>query len=101
MNNVSDKLAKKKSKVTFSGDKSYNTKKFKDEAKKIENFVSKQIKNYKEDITNPNNILYLKSEQLISYDLDKDLEKIQVNIKELRKIVREIVLEEINKITTK
>ena len=98
---MSDKLAKKNSKVTFSEDKSYNTKKFKDEAKKIENFVSKQIKNYKEDITNPNNILYLKSEQLISYDLDKDLEKIQVNIKELRKIVREIVLEEINKITTK
>ena len=64
---------------------------------KIENFVSKELQKYEEDILGPNNILYLKSDQLVSKDSEKDLEKIQINLKELKKIIRDIVIEEIEK----
>ena len=44
-----------------------------------------------------NNILYLRSDQLISENSENDLEKSQLNLNELKKIIREIVIEEIEK----
>ena len=64
---------------------------------KIENFVSKEVQKYEEDNLGSNNILYLKSDQLISKDFEKDQGTIQINLKELKKIIRDIVIEEIEK----
>ena len=49
------------------------------------------------DNFNKSNILYLKSEQLVSKKLEKDLENNQINFNDLTTIIREIVIEEIEK----
>ena len=79
-------------------DKSVNDKKsLNDKIEKIGNFVSNELHKFNEKHLDCNNILYLKRDQLISKNPEKDLEKIQVNLNELKKIVREIVIEEIEK----
>ena len=78
--------------------KSLNDKKdLRDKIEKIENFVSNELHKFDEENLDANNILYLRSDQLISEDSEKDLEKIQLNLNELKKIIREIVIEEIEK----
>ena len=78
--------------------KSLNNKKdLRDKTKKIENFVSNELHKFDEENLDANNILYLRSDQLISEVSEKDLEKVQVNLNELKKIVRKIVIEEIEK----
>ena len=64
---------------------------------KIGNYVSNEMQKYHDDILGPNDILYLNSEQLISYKSEKDFGKVQIELKELKKIIREIVIEEIEK----
>ena len=64
---------------------------------KIGNYVSNEMQKYDEDILRSNDILYLKSEQLIADKSGKDFGKIQIELKELKKIIREIVVEEIEK----
>ena len=79
-------------------DKSVNNKKdLRDKIEKIGNFVSSELLKFDEENLATNNILYLRSDQLISEDSEKDLEKIQVNLNELKKIIREIVIDEIEK----
>ena len=78
--------------------KSLNNKKdLRDKIEKIENFVSNELQKFDEENLDANKILYLRSDQLISEDSEKDLEKIQLNLNELKKIIREIVIEEIEK----
>ena len=78
--------------------KSVNNKKdLMDKIEKIGNFVSNELHKFNEKNLDSNNILYLKSDQLIFKESEKDLEKVQVNLKELKKIIREIVIEEIEK----
>ena len=65
--------------------------------KRIENYVSIEMQKYNEDILRSNDILYLSSEQLISDVSERDFGKVQIELKELKKIIREIVVEEIEK----
>ena len=86
------------SKVSKSMGKSLNNKKdFRDKIEKIENFVSNELHKFDEENLDANNILYLRSDQLISENSENDLEKNQLNLNELKKIIREIVIEEIEK----
>ena len=97
-NNLTVSLAKKGSEDPKSTGKTVNNKKdLRDKIEKIGSFVSNELHKFDEENLDANNILYLRSDQLISEDSEKDLEKIQVNLKELKKIVREIVIEEIEK----
>ena len=64
---------------------------------KIGNFVSNEIQKYNDDILGSNDILYLKSEQLIADKSENNFGKVQIELKELKKIIREIVIEEIEK----
>ena len=64
---------------------------------KIGNYVSNEMQKYHDDILGPNDILYLNSEQLIADKSEKDFGKVQIELKELKKIIREIVIEEIEK----
>ena len=85
-------------KVSNSMSKSVNNKKdLMDKIEKIGNFISSELHKFDEENLDTNNILYLKSDQLIFKESEKDLEKVQVNLKELKKIIREIVIEEIEK----
>ena len=78
--------------------KSVNNKKdFWDKIEKIGNYVSNELHKIDEENLDANNILYLRSNQLISEVSEKDLEKVQINLSELKKIIREIVIEEIEK----
>ena len=78
--------------------KSLNDEKdLKDKIEKIENFVSNELHKFDEENLDANNILYLRSDQLISENSENDLEKNQLNLSELKKIIREIVIEEIEK----
>ncbi len=98
INNPVVSSIQKGSKVSKSVGKSLNNKKdLRDKTKKIENFVSNELHKFDEENLDANNILYLRSDQLISEDSEKDLEKIQLNLNELKKIIREIVIEEIEK----
>jgi hypothetical protein len=84
--------------VAKSMGKSLNNKKdLRDKIEKIENFVSNELHKFDEENLDSNNILYLRSDQFISEDSEKDLEKIQLNLNELKKIIRKIVIEEIEK----
>ena len=65
--------------------------------KRIENYVSIEMQKYNEDILRSNDILYLSGEQLISDVSERDFGKVQIELKELKKIIREIVVEEIEK----
>ena len=97
-NNSTDSIIKKQTKEPRPISKSGADKKgLINKIEKIENFVSKELQKYEEDILGPNNILYLKSDQLVSKDSEKDLEKTHINLKELKKIIRDIVIEEIEK----
>ncbi len=90
--------AKKGSKASKPMGKPVNNKKdLGDKIEKIGNFVSNELHKFNEKDLDSNNILYLKSDQLVSKNPEKDLEKVQVNLSELKKIVREIVIEEIEK----
>ena len=85
-------------KVSNSMSKSVNNKRdLMDKIEKIGNFISSELHKFDEENLDTNNILYLKSDQLIFKESEKDLEKVQVNLKELKKIIREIVIEEIEK----
>ena len=64
---------------------------------KIGNYVSNEMQKYHDDILGSNDILYLNSEQLIADKSEKDFGKVQIELKELKKIIREIVVEEIEK----
>ena len=64
---------------------------------KIGNYVSNEMQKYHDDILGSNDILYLNSEQLIADKSEKDFGKVQIELKELKKIIREIVIEEIEK----
>ena len=98
INNTTGSSAKKKLRIPKSIGKSANDKKdLSDKIEKIGNFVSNELHKFNEKNLDSNNILYLKSDQLVSKNPEKDLEKIQVNLNELKKIVREIVIEEIEK----
>ena len=66
---------------------------------KIGNYVSIEMQKYNEDILRLNDILYLNSEQLITDKSENDIGKVQIELKELKKIIREIVVEEIEKKT--
>ena len=97
-NNPKVSSTKKESKVPQSISKSVNNKK--DLVNKIErigNFVSNELYKYDEENFEVNNILYLKGEQLVSKELEKDLDKNQINLNNLKTIIREIVTEEIEK----
>ena len=90
--------AKKRSKASKPIDKSVNNKKdLRDKIEKIGNFVSNELHKIDEENLDANNILYLRSDQLITEDSEKDSETVKVNLNELKKIVREIVIEEIEK----
>ena len=65
--------------------------------KRIGNYVSIEMQKYNEDILRSNDILYLSGEQLISDVSERDFGKVQIELKELKKIIREIVVEEIEK----
>ena len=64
---------------------------------KIGNYVSNEMQKYHNDILGSNDILFLNSEQLIENKSEKDFGKVQIELKELKKIIREIVVEEIEK----
>ena len=64
---------------------------------KIGNYVSNEMQKYNDDILGSNDILFLNSEQLISDVSERDFGKVQIELKELKKIIREIVVEEIEK----
>ncbi len=74
-----------------------NKNNYENSIEKIGNYVSNEMQKYDEDILRSNDILYLKSEQLITDKSGKDFGKIQIELKELKKIIREIVVEEIEK----
>ena len=98
INNPVVSSIQKGSKVSKSVGKSLNNEKdLRDKIEKIENFVSNELHKFDEENLDANNILYLRSDQLISEDSEKDLEKVQVNLNELKKIVRKIVIEETEK----
>ena len=98
ISNTSGPSAKKRSKVSKPMGKSVNNKKdLRDKIEKIGNFVSNELHKIDEENLDANNILYLRSNQLISEVSEKDLEKVQINLSELKKIIREIVIEEIEK----
>ena len=61
----------------------------------IENFVSGELKKYDENKLGSKNILYLTKDQLILNETDKELVNLKMNLNELKKIIREIVAEEI------
>ena len=78
--------------------KSLNDKKnLRDKIEKIENYVSNELQKFDKENLDTNKILYLRSDQLISENSENDLEKNQLNLNELKKIIREIVIEEIEK----
>ena len=54
--------------------------------KKIGNYVSIEMHKYNEDILRSNDILYLSGEQLISDVSERDFGKVQIELKELKKI---------------
>ena len=98
INNPAVLSVQKGSRLSKSIGKSVNNKKdLRDEIEKIGNFVSNELHKFDEENLDANSILYLKSDQLISKESEKDLEKNQVNLTELKKIIREIVIEEIEK----
>ena len=98
INNPTVSPIQKGSKVFKSMDKSLNDKKdLRDKIEKIENFVSNELQKFDEENLDANKILYLRSDQLISENSENDLEKNQLNLNELKKIIREIVIEEIEK----
>ena len=98
INNPTISPIKKGSKVFKSMGKSLNDEKdLRDKIEKIENFVSSELHKFDEENLDANNILYLRSDQLISENSENDLEKNQLNLNELKKIIREIVIEEIEK----
>ena len=65
--------------------------------KGIGKYVSKEMQKYNEDMLRSNDILFLNVEQLISDASERDFGKVQIELKELKKIIREIVVEEIEK----
>ena len=96
INNPTVSSIERGSKVSKSMGKSINNKKdLRDKIEKIENFVSNELHKFDEENFDASSILYLRSDQLISEDSEKDLEKIQLNLNELKKIIREIVIEEL------
>ena len=98
INNPAVLSVQKGSRLSKSMGKSVNNKKdLRDEIEKIGNFVSNELHKFDEENLDPNNILYLKSDQLISEESEKDLEKNQLNLNQLKQIIREIVIEEIEK----
>ena len=98
INNPTVSPIQKGSKVFKSMDKSLNDKKdLRNKIEKIENFVSNELQKFDEENLDANKILYLRSDQLISEYSENDLEKNQLNLNELKKIIREIVIEEIEK----
>jgi len=98
INNPTVSPIQKGSNVFKSMGKSLNDKKdLRDKIEKIENFVSNELQKFDEENLDANKILYLRSDQLISENSENDLEKNQLNLNELKKIIREIVIEEIEK----
>ena len=98
INNLTVSSMQKRSKVIKPIVKSLNNKKdLRDKIEKIENYVSNELHKLDEENLDANNILYLRSDQLISEESENDLEKIKLNLNELKKIIREIVIEEIEK----
>ena len=98
INNPTVSPIQKGSKDFKSVGKSLNDEKdLRDKIEKIENFVSNELQKFEEENLDANKILYLRSDQLISENSENDLEKNQLNLNELKKIIREIVIEEIEK----
>ena len=98
INNPTVSSIPKRSKVIKPMGKSLNNKKdLRDKIEKIENYVSNELHKFDEEDLDANNILYLRSDQLISEESENDLKKIKLNLNELKKIIREIVIEEIEK----
>ena len=98
INNLTVSSMQKRSKVIKPIVKSLNNKKdLRDKIEKIENYVSNELHKLDEENLDANNILYLRSDQLISEESENDLEKIKLNLNDLKKIIREIVIEEIEK----
>ena len=98
INNPTVSSIQKRSKVIKPMGKSLNNKKdLRDKIEKIENYVSNELHKFDEEDLDANNILYLRSDQLISEESENDLKKIKLNLNELKKIIREIVIEEIEK----
>ena len=63
---------------------------------KIETFVSKEIEKYDYKSLRSKNILYLGKHQLIE-NTEKNLGKFEVNMSELKDIIRAIVIEELDR----
>ena len=98
INNPTVSSMQKSPKVIKPIGKSLNNKKdLRDKIEKIENYVSNELHKLDEENLDANNILYLRSDQLISEVSENDLEKTKLNLNELKKIIREIVIEEIEK----
>ena len=98
INNPTVSSVQKRSKVSKPMGKSLNNKKdLRDKIEKLGNFVSNELYKFDEENFDANNILYLRGNQLISENSENDLEKNQLNLSELKKIIREIVIEEIEK----
>ena len=98
INNPAVLSVQKGSRLSKSMGKSVNNKKdLMDKIEKIGNFVSNELHKFDEENLDANNILYLRSDQLIPEDREKDLETVKVDLNELKKILREIVIEEIEK----
>ena len=74
-----------------------NKNNYENSIEKIGNYVSNEMQKYDEDILRSSDILYLKSEQLIADKSENNFGKVQIELKELKKIIREIVVEEIEK----
>ena len=98
INNPTVSSVQKRSKVSKPMGKSLNNKKdLRDKIEKLGNFVSNELHKFDEENIDANKILYLRSNQLISENSEKDSEKNQLSLDELKTIVREIVIEEIEK----
>ena len=98
INNATVSSVQKASKVSKPTGKSLNNKKdLRDKIEKLGNFVSNELHKFDEENFDANKILYLRSNQLISENSEKDSEKNQLSLDELKTIVREIVFEEIEK----
>ena len=74
-----------------------NKNNYENSIEKIGNYVSNEMEKYKENFLRSDDILYLNSEQLIVDKSKKDNRIVQIELKELRKIIREIVVEELEK----
>ena len=70
----------------------------KSKANTIENFVSAELERYNQEISDSSEILYLKKDQLVTSNQDiQKFQENQIDMNMLKNMIREIVIEEIEK----